>query len=534
MSSNEELYKQKLLNNEFLEENTDCSENDKYYCENEDKDLIKFLKRFMDTDFTIKNVVFQFYQILKNRYHNNFYLEFIPSQEELIFILRGQPIFESNTINLIVKYSITIKFDDCSLSTDFIIPTDSEYEYEKNYVNNYQETSGNYNIADNSNDIKNLLDSISLRNYVSKINEHKSSNEDKTSVEVKPESSEKIIEKVNKTETAEDDTKTVERTPITNEAVIYCPNCGQANYSLNRECTNCKSTLVSYMTDYGNEITSYDEILSKEAIKRIEKAKITPEFYDNILKTISDKCSKIDFSGDVNIYDKIVHITRKFVDVMFEYKNNPNIYGTYRYDLVHINSNKSFSQQCASLIRYLSVEIHLEIMEAIFMYIFNVKNNAYVRNFIDSCRFYNINEEIIHTYYPIQVEAHFIPPEYHSYDRINEIWEYIQYKKIMEPEQFKACLITGNSFAQDIIKILDKVIDEDMKKQLAKEYEFDKELPVKGSINFSLDETLKYNDIIKAMKTNMIETIIFINENENVRKRLYELHENFEGKGSSI
>jgi len=533
MSSNEELYKQKLLNNEFLEENIGWTKNDKYYCENQDNDLIQFLKHYMDSDFSIKNVVFQFYQILKNRYHNNFYLEFIPSQDELNFILRGQPIFDSNTINLIVKYTITIKFDDCYLTTDFIIPKDSEYEYEKNYINNYQETTGNYNIVDNSDNIKNLLDSISLRNYVNKINEHNSSTkEDKNTVQTKPEPSEKTQEE-SKTETTEN-IKPVEKTPITNESVIYCPNCGEANYSLNRECTKCKSTLISYMTDYGNEITSYDEILSKEAIKRIEKAKITPEFYDNILKTISGKCSKIDFSDDVNVYDKIVHITRKFVDVMFEYHNDPNMYGIYRFDLIHINSNKSFSQQCASLIRYLSVEIHLEIMEAIFMYIFDVKNNAFVRNFIDSCRDININEELIHMYYPIQVEAHFIPPEYHSYDRINEIMEYIQYKKIMEPEQFRAHLIIGNSFAQDIIKILDNVIGENMKKQLAKEYEFDKEIPVKGSANFSVDETLKFNDVIKAMKMNMIETIKFINENENIRKKLYDLHKRFEGKGSSI
>lgn len=520
MSSNGETYKEKLLNNEFIEENIGWNENDSYYCENKDKEVISFLKNNMDSDFSIKNMVFTFYQILKNRYHNNFYLEFVPSPDTVDFILRGQPVFESSAINLIVKYVITISINDCTLTTKFIIPEDQEFEYEKNYVNNYQENKDNPEIFDNSNNIKILIDSISLRNYVNKINEH-----NQPPIENNPETPANITE--------HEETKHVENTPITNESVIYCPKCGEANYSLNRECSKCKSTLISYMTDYGNEITSYEEILSKEAIKRIEKTKITPEFYENIIKTISSKCRSIDFSDDINVYDKIIHITRKFVDVQFEYKLNPNMYGTYRLDLVHINSNQSFSQQCASLIRYLYLEIHLEIMEAIFMYIFDVKNNAFVRNFIDSCRYTNINEEIIHTFYPIQVESHFIPQEYHSYDRINEIGEYVQYKKIMGHEQFKANIITGNSFAQDIIKILDNIIDEDMKKELAKEYELDKEVPVNEERG-SFDETLKFSDMIKAMKINMIETIKYTNENENIRKKLYDLHEKFKGKGSSI
>lgn len=531
MYSNEELYKQKLLKNEFLEENAGWVENDEYYCENKDIEAINFLKNNMDSDFSIKNIVFTFYQILRKRYHNNFFLEFAPSKDELIFILRGQPIFESSAIKLIVKYVLTITVDDCVLKPNFLIPDDSTFENEKSYVNNYTENSEIVDVLDNSAEIKTLLDSISLRNYVNKINEH----ETPTRV-VKPETVETKPSGAVKSGTFEDKPETTKPSAFaeTNESLIYCPNCGEANYSLNRECQKCKNTLVSYMTDYGNEITSYDEILSKKAIKRIEKAKITPEFYDNILKTISNKCSKIDFSDDVNVYDKIVHITRKFVDVQFEYKINPNMYGTYSYDLVHINSNKSFSQQCASLIRYLSVEIHLEIMEALFMYIFDVKNNAFVRNFIDSCRDININEKIIHTYYPIQVEAHFIPPKYHSYDKINGLVEYVQYNKTMEPEQFRAHLITGNSFAQDIIKILDNIIDDDMKKQLAKEYKLDKEVPTKGSRNFNLNEILKFADVIKAMKTNMIETIKITNENENIRKKLYDLHERFEGKGSSI
>ena len=289
------------------------------------------------------------------------------------------------------------------------------------------------------------------------------------------------------------------------------------------------------MTDYGNEILSYDEILCEEAIKRIEKTKIPKEFYEYVLETITNKCKNINFTEDISVFDQILHITRKFVNVQFDYKSNKNLYGTSSYDTVYINSNQSYSQQCSSLIKYLSVEIHQEIMEALFMYIFDVKNNALVRNFIDYCRITDGAEKIIHTYYPIQVESHFIPNEYHSYEEISLLeGEIVIYKKELTPEQFKFALIIGNTYAQDINKVLDKIITEDIKKNLAEEFKYDKELRVKECINFNIKEILNYEDLIKVIKANMIKAIKNSMNNENIRKELQSLQERFEGKGDSI
>ena len=513
MTSEEELYK-KLLNNEFIEEGVGWSENDSYYCENEDNDLISLLKMNMDSDFSIKNIVFTFSQVLRKRYHNNFYLEFVLSQEELLFILRGQPILNSTKMNIIVKYSLKICLDDCTLKTCYITPKDSDFSYEKYYVDNYNETNQNTEIVDNSSSIKLLLDSISLRNYVNKINVS---------------SSKKTIQPVVEAES-------LETKPINGktESVIYCPQCGEANFSLKRKCRKCKTTLVSYITDFGREIESFDEILSDEAIEKIQKTKIPQEFYEYVLETIINKCKRIDFSEDISVFDKILRIARKFVNVYFEYTPNKNIYGSYLFDTVKINSNQTTSQQCSSLIRYLSVEIHLEIMEAMFMYIFDVKNNARLRAFIDSSRAANMNEKIIHNYYPLQVEAHYIPPEYHSYDEITDLYNYcVTYKKLIDPKKFESDLIVGNTFAQEIIRILDKVIDDDMKKDLAVEFIYDETVPVKAKI-ININEVLSYNKLIKAIKTSLIDTIKNIMESEDIYKKLCENQEKYEGKGSSI
>ena len=163
--NSEELYNN-LINNKFIEEDVGWNEKDSYYCENQDNDLIRFLKMNMDSDFSIKNIAFTLYQILRKRYHNNFYLEFVPSQEELVFILRGQPILKDITLNIIVKYSLIIKLDDCILKHDFIKSDNPEFEYEINNVDNYNKTNQNVDIIDNSDSIKLLLDSISLRSYV--------------------------------------------------------------------------------------------------------------------------------------------------------------------------------------------------------------------------------------------------------------------------------------------------------------------------------------------------------------------------------
>ena len=498
MSSAEELYRNRLLNNEFIEEGAAWVESDEYYCESEDKSLMKVMES--DTDSGIKNAVNTFYRTLKSRYHNNFYLEFIPSDDNMIFVLRGQPLFKDTTINLIVKYVLTASKEEFNLKTGIVLPDDSEFDFEKGYVENY-----NKRVDDNTDDVKRLLDSISLGSYFNNSSDENTC-DDSMDAEVNCDTQEKI----------------------------YCTNCGAENSSSDRKCCKCDATLLSRMTCYGNEISSYDEIICEDAIKKIEGTDVPVDFYEYLLVTIGKKCENINYADDIDAYDQILHITRKFVNVEFNYSNTDS-YGDYDWDTVFINPNYSHSQQCSSMIKYLSVEIHLEIMEALFMYIFDVKNNALVRNFIDDCRFTNQGEKIINVYYPIRVESHFIPPEYHSYEEIDRLYATsVSYGKSMTEQEFHSALVKGNSYAHDIIRLLDKIIDDEIKKNIAVEFEYDEEQRVKECANFEIDEVLSTEKVIESLKNSMIENIRKYLENENLKKQLTSFQERFEGKGNAI
>ena len=91
----------------------------------------------------------------------------------------------------------------------------------------------------------------------------------------------------------------------------------------------------------------------------------------------------------------------------------------------------------------------------------------------------------------------------------------------------------GNTFAQEIIKILDKVITEEMKKKLAEEFVYDKTVPVKDR-TLNIHEVFGYEEFIQAIKMSMIKTIKNTKDNENSRNQLIENQQKFEGKGNSI
>ena len=78
--------------------------------------------------------------------------------------------------------------------------------------------------------------------------------------------------------------------------------------------------------------------------------------------------------------------------------------------------------QSATLIKNLSIDIHLEILESFFMYIFNVKSNVYIRSFIDYCRYSSAFENFIQKYDSSTVEAHFLPNEYDNYEDVEQLY----------------------------------------------------------------------------------------------------------------
>lgn len=304
--------------------------------------------------------------------------------------------------------------------------------------------------------------------------------------------------------------------------LIYCPECGKENYPLNRTCINCKSTLISFATEIDSQMNSFEEILTEENIKKITETDIPLDFYEYLLDSIVKRSEDTHLKDDLNVLEKILLICNNYVKI----RNNDQIgtFGLYDYNTIVINPTYSKSLQSATLIKNLSIDIHLEILESFFMYIFNVKSNVYVRSFIDYCRYSSAFENFIQKYYSSRVEAHFLPNEYDNYEDVEQLY----FSNIFEEKEFKKGLLLGNTYAQEIIKIFEKIFNEEIIEELAEQFKRDNEDKTDAIRRFECDKVMTNEEMILALKNNMVDTIKYLMNTEEARKKLNEIKKVFE------
>lgn len=304
--------------------------------------------------------------------------------------------------------------------------------------------------------------------------------------------------------------------------LIYCQECGKENYPLNRICSNCNATLVSFATVSGKQMNNFEDILTEDNINRINETDVPIEFYEYLLDSIMDKSKNTRLNDDLTILEKILLICNNYVKI----RNNDQIgtFGLYDYNTIIINPTFSESLQSATLIKNLSVYVHLEILEAFFLYIFDVKSNAYIKSFIDYCRYSSAFENFVQKYYSSKVEAQFIPKDYDNYEEVEQIY----FSNIFEEKEFKKGLLIGNTYAQEIIKIFEKIFNKEIVKELSKQFEIDNEDSTGAIRSFECDKVMSSEEMILTLKNNMIDTIKYLKQNEDARKKLNEIKKVFE------
>ncbi len=304
--------------------------------------------------------------------------------------------------------------------------------------------------------------------------------------------------------------------------LIYCPECGKENYPLNRKCSECDSTLVSFATLSNNQMNSFEDILTQENMTLISQTEIPNEFYEYVLDSIVEQSLKTHLNDDMTILEKILLICNNYVKI----RNNDQIgtFGLYDYNTIIVNPTYSQSLQSATLIKNLSVHIHLKILESFFMYIFNVPSNVYVESFIDYCRYSSAFENFVQKYYSSKIEAHFTPDEYDNYEDVEQIY----FSNLFEEKEFKKGLFIGNTYAQEMIRIFEQIFNKQIKEQLSTQFKNDKEESTDAVRRFECDKVMNRDEMILTMKNNMIDTIKYLMDNEEARKKLNEIKKVFE------
>lgn len=304
--------------------------------------------------------------------------------------------------------------------------------------------------------------------------------------------------------------------------LIYCPECGKENYPLNRNCSNCNSTLVSFATATDKQMNSFEEILTRDNMEKIKQSDVPMEFYEYVIDSIVKQSEKTHLNDELSILEKILLICSNYVQI----RNNDQIgtFGLYDYNTIIINPTYSQSLQSATLIKNLSVHVHLKILESFFMYIFDVPSNVYIESFIDYCRYSGAFENFVQKYYSSQVESHFTPDEYDNYEDVEQIY----FSNLFDENEFKKGLLVGNSYAQELIRIFDQIFNNEIRDELSQQFKLDKEDSTDAIRRFDCDKLMKKEELILAMKNNIADTINYLLDNEDARKKLNEIKKVFE------
>ena len=145
------------------------------------------------------------------------------------------------------------------------------------------------------------------------------------------------------------------------------------------------------------------------------------------------------------------------------------------------------------------------------MYLFNSKKTDaieafawYVLNFKEE--YLLMNEYCAHT-----VENYFMPFQYNNYESFNRVLKKFNLSNSEDIEKINYATKLGNTFAQDIIYMLNKYFDDNLKKEIKKQFILDGcVLKIFEGTKFKTNDF--FNDEMKFDKINaiLIESIIYI------------------------
>lgn len=262
-----------------------------------------------------------------------------------------------------------------------------------------------------------------------------------------------------------------------------------------------------------NKYESIYKVTSTENIELFKQKKLNPEIYYKLLDNVMEEVlSKIDKNSKANIYNKITQFVSYFAEIQYESIDTAD--GLYLGNLIKIDPSGKTIKKIAIIIHELAHHLLSEILELSLMYLFDsVKTDAieafawYALNFKEE--YHLMNEYCAHT-----VETYFMPFHYRNYESFNRVLTKFDLNNSEDIEKINHAIKLGNTFAQDIIYMLNMYFDDKLKNQIKKQFILDgyafywfKDTKFKTNEFFYDDEKF---DKLNAL---FIETTIYIKTN---------------------
>ncbi len=225
---------------------------------------------------------------------------------------------------------------------------------------------------------------------------------------------------------------------------------------------------ITFKQNYTNKLDNMVTFVSSENIELLKTKKFTRDVYYTILEgVISEGLKNKTISGD--IFTKIKQFAECFVNISF--KSEGEEHGTYVFNSVQIDARLNTSRKIGAFIHELAHHFLSEIFEQALMYIYDsVKTDT-----IEAFAWYSISQKpewlLMNEYCAHTVECYFMPYEGFNYESFNKvIRENFNPDDSKDLERIKKAAVIGNTFAQDIIYMLNKFFTDDLKNEINLQY----------------------------------------------------------------
>ena len=291
--------------------------------------------------------------------------------------------------------------------------------------------------------------------------------------------------------------------------MVFCSKCGSENSYTNEFCSECNTPLFTRRNLELKKYNRFEEILTDKNLSILQNHNFTEDDYNTILENIQEmghyNLDKITQSGEYSfntILSKIAAITAAYAPV--NYKSRGAELGSYAFNLINVDDRLDSANQIATLIHELTHHLVSEIFEQILMYVWEVKKTDALEAFVFFSLTCNPIHLLVNEYCAHSVEGRFVPHGYQNYGSFNNVLAQ-SFDIEKDIEIVVHCSIYGNTLANDLTKVMESFINENLRDEIKRQFKKDFQYPPKyDQILFERKEIMSPESLIDSIFTTLI------------------------------
>lgn len=213
----------------------------------------------------------------------------------------------------------------------------------------------------------------------------------------------------------------------------------------------------------------FKKLLNQENMNILYKKQFSVHDYKKILDNICKSGQlHLNIKESDTILEKIKKIASQYANIIYDEKTD--LQGYYIHNKLYINENLPKSTQITTIIHELTHQLYAEIFEQMIKLSLDVHNEYIIQSFIMFMLNNSIENRAATEYISYIVEGRFTPRECQNYIPFLQLLMQLD----IDVEHSKQYFIYGHEISHDIQDILDQIIDEDMKKEIIRQFKDDK------------------------------------------------------------